>query len=187
MRRLTEEAHEIVRDVLHPGETAVDATAGNGYDTLFLARTVGPEGTVFAFDVQRDALRRTARRLDEAGMQNVVLLQRDHATLASSMPRQDHGRVGAVMFNLGYLPGGDKSLTTCIETTRAAIQAVPRLLRSGAVLTVVAYPGHPGGLGESHVVAQLLADLPSDGFEIREFAAGQEASAAPRLFAVRKK
>src|SRR5262245_8571181 len=101
--RATELAQADVRGAVRPGESAV---AGNGHDTRFLAELVGPAGRVFAFEVQPAAVARTEALLAEAGLTNVTLLLRDHADLAAVAP----GTVGAVMFNLGYLPGGDKAV-----------------------------------------------------------------------------
>lgn len=158
MRKLTEDAHAAVRTVLQSGETAIDATAGNGHDTRFLAELVGPTGRVFAFDVQPAALARTSALLESAGLANVTLLERDHAEIAEAVAAEFHGRIGAVMFNLGYLPGGDKAVTTRTATTIAAVRAAIGMLRPGGVLTVIAYPGHPGGAAECDAVRELLAD-----------------------------
>jgi predicted methyltransferase len=154
MPRLTELAHHAVRAVLGPGDVAVDATAGNGHDTRFLCDLVGPTGHVFAFDVQPSALENAARMVE--GASHVVLLQRDHAEMHDAIPPRFHGQVAAVMLNLGYLPGGDKSIVTRTESTLTAIRAALRLLRPGGVLTVIAYPGHPGGREEAAAVAMLL-------------------------------
>jgi len=179
MPRLTETAHAAVRAVLGPGETAVDATAGNGHDTAFLAGLVGPGGRVFAFDVQSEALDRTAARLRAAGLTNVVLLRRDHADLAAALPADCEGRVGAVMFNLGYLPGGDKSLKTRAESSRAAVAAALGLVRPGGVVTVVAYPSHPGGADEAAAVRRFVEAVPP-GYAAREIPSGN--GAGPTLF-----
>lgn len=182
MPRQTELAHDAVRAVLRPGETAVDATAGNGHDTEFLARLVGPAGRVFAFDVQPAALDRTAARLRAAGLGNVTLFCRDHAELAAAVPAGCAGRVGAAMFNLGYLPGGDKSVITRPDSTRAALSAALGLLRPGGVLTVVAYPGHPGGADDLAAVRRFVGSLP-DGTDIREISPGR--ATGPALFVVK--
>lgn len=153
----TEIAHEAVRKVLQPGEIAIDATAGNGHDTRFLAETVGPTGRVFAFDIQENALKATAERLAAAGLGNATLLHRNHADLADAIPASLHGRIGAAMFNLGYLPGGDKSITTQVESTVRAVAAGLRVLRSGGVLLILVYPGHPDGRVELDALRALLA------------------------------
>lgn len=165
-RRLTELAHEAVRAVLGPGEVAIDATAGNGHDTAFLARLVGPSGRVFAFDIQPEALARTAARVGNT--KAITLLVQDHAEMATAIPHEFHGRVAAIMFNLGYRPGGPPEIITRPETTCRAISAGLHLLRPGGVLTVIAYTGHPGGETEAVAVADLLRALPDPPFRVSE-------------------
>ena len=185
MKRLTDKAHQIVLAHLKPGDAAIDATAGNGHDTLFLAKRVGETGLVFAFDVQPAALKQTASRLEEAGRQNVLLLQCNHAEMANSIPAEYHGRIAAVMFNLGYLPGSDKTSTTQPETTRLALLEALSLLRAGGVLTVLAYTGHPGGLEEAAAVDRLLQDLSGEEFTVEVHI--RERPQAPRLFVVARR
>ncbi len=146
-------AHERVADALAPGAWAVDATAGNGHDTLFLARCVGSEGRVFTVDIAAAALNATGVRLDEAGVRDrVVLLQADHADLGRHLPHDARGRIAAVMFNLGFLPGGDKSRPTRAATTCAALDQALDCLRPGGLLSVLCYTGHPEGAEETRAV-----------------------------------
>lgn len=188
MERLTEKVHQILSARLCAGDLAIDATAGNGHDTLFLAQTVGRTGHVYAFDVQPTALEQTRRRLAAAGFsdhQTIHLLQKSHAEMRENIPIEHHGRIAAVMFNLGYLPGADKSLITQTESTRQAMEAGLSLLREGGALTVVAYTGHPGGEEETETVAAVLQSLPIDEFFV-EVTIPPRAH-APRLFvAVRR-
>lgn len=187
MPPLTEQAHNIIRQAVRAGDTAIDATAGNGHDTLFLARLVGPTGAVFAFDVQQAALDRTRERLDAEGLTTATLLHRDHAELDQAISDQHHGQIAAVMFNLGYLPGGDTRVTTRADRTVTAITAAIKRLRPQGVLTVIAYVGHAGGLDEAVAVERLLRELPPDEFTIQLPDASSRASTSPRLFAVTKR
>lgn len=150
--RPTELAHQIVAASLVAGDLALDATAGNGADTEWLARCVGPTGGVLAIDPQQVALDRTAERLGAArasgaAMANVELVCGSHALLQRLCPEWS-GRVGAVMFNLGYLPGGDPAITTLAASTCEALSSAIAMLRPGGVVTVLAYPGHPAGARE---------------------------------------
>jgi predicted methyltransferase len=183
--RLTELAHAAVRAVLRPGDTAVDATAGNGRDTRFLAELVTRAGRVFGFDVQPEALARAAGAV--RGLGQVTLLARDHAELADALPPEARGRVRAVMFNLGYLPGGDKAVTTRPDSTARALAAAAEVLAPGGVLTVLAYPAHPGGAEEAAAVADLLAGLPAHAFAVRETRGTADNPASPRLFVALKR
>lgn len=181
--RLTAAAHAAIADTLEPGGLAIDATAGNGHDTLFLARAVGPAGRVFAFDVQSRAIAATRNRLREARVADRVrLIEAGHETLAAQLPPEACGNIAAVMFNLGYLPGGDHAVTTASETTTAAIETAAAFLAPGAVMTLMAYRGHAGGLSESEAVARSCRALAASGCEVRcEAAAGD----GPVLWVVR--
>ncbi len=178
--RLTERAHAAVRAVLSLGEIAIDATAGNGHDTRVLAAAVGPSGRVFAFDVQSEAIARTAEALGPA--HPVTLLHMSHAEMRAAVPLEYHGRIAAVMFNLGYRPGGDRRIATSAESTLEAIAAALDLLRPGGVLTVLAYPGHSGGAEEAAAVAKALAS-----FEPVVEHGVQAGHASPLLFVVRRR
>ncbi|MEL6199010.1 MAG: class I SAM-dependent methyltransferase [Pseudomonadota bacterium] len=181
--RLTAVAHAAIADTIESGSMAVDATAGNGHDTLFLAKAVGPDGIVFAFDVQARALAVTGHRLADAGVaERVRLIHAGHELMAEQLPDAACGHLAAVMFNLGYLPGADHAVTTAAETTTAAIATAAECLAPGAVMTVMAYRGHAPGVPESEAVAQQCEMLAASGFAVsRESAAGN----GPVLWIVR--
>ncbi|MHB1421487.1 MAG: tRNA (mnm(5)s(2)U34)-methyltransferase [Bacillota bacterium] len=152
-------AQAAVEKVLQPGDAAVDATAGNGHDTLFLARIVGTRGRVYAFDVQERALAGTTRRLQEAGeLEQVKLFQAGHEKMGTYINEM----VRVVMFNLGFLPGGDRQLVTQPETTLAAVEAALALLLPGGVATIVIYTGHQGASEEGQAIKDMVAQLPQD-------------------------
>lgn len=141
---------------LRPGDTAADFTMGNGHDTQFLCETVGPEGRVYAFDIQRQALESTSARLKEAGVpDNYTLILDSHSNAGKYIDR----KIKAGMFNLGWLPGGDKSITTMRETTMPAIETALSLLDEDAVLTVAVYPGHPEGDAEGRMLEEYFSAL----------------------------
>lgn len=155
---ITSLAHEAVAAHLRPGHTTIDATAGNGHDTLFLARQVSPGGQVFAFDVQRQALDSARRHVEDAGLQDLVTwIQDGHEHMLQHIPMALHGSVDAILFNLGYLPGGDKARTTRTESTLAALDAALQILRTGGMLSVAAYPGHPEGARECDAIVTWVA------------------------------
>jgi hypothetical protein len=151
--RVTAFAQELVSRVLEPGGHAIDATVGNGRDTRFLASCVGHGGRVDGFDIQEEALETARRNLADAPQVHLHLL--GHERIGEVV----RGPVAAVMFNLGYLPSGDKRLVTRPETTVAALDAAFGLLCDGGVLTAVVYPGHEGGLAEAEAVAAWFARL----------------------------
>lgn len=144
---------------LTPGCWAVDATAGRGSDTCFLAHAVGTAGRVIAFDVQDEALKSTRERLErESVLDRVHLVHASHACLSEHLPDPARGRLAAVMFNLGYLPkGGSPSVITRPESTVQALEQACTQLQPGGVLSVVSYRGHSGGAEEDAAVAHFFA------------------------------
>lgn len=150
------------------GLCAVDATVGNGHDTLFLAQAVGPHGRVYGFDVQQHAIEAAQNRCDETGVADrVTLLRAGHERMAELLPA--NALVGAVMFNLGYLPGGDKSVVTQPATTIAALDAAVSLLAPDGVISITAYPAHAGGAKETEAVREWCAGLSHPLFKAMEY------------------
>jgi predicted methyltransferase len=178
-------AHQAVAAVLAPGDIAIDATVGNGHDTLFLAQQVGPGGKVYGFDIQEAALDSAWQRLLAAGATaQVALYHAGHEAMAVLLPETVAGRVKAVMFNLGYLPGGDKQRTTGASTTLAALQAALSLLAPGGVISLLAYTGHPGGREEAEQLKAWLACLPRDLFAVSVTAPPGASANAPQWIVI---
>lgn len=162
--RRTQQAHEVVATCVHTGHRVIDATVGNGHDTLFLARRAGNSGHVFGFDVQPTAIDATQRRLQEhradptqPPLADVSLIASNHAQMAEHIPLHWHGRIQAIMFNLGYLPGCDHALTTLWPSTLEAIDAGRRLLAAHGIMSVLCYPGHAAGRDELDGLLQLIS------------------------------
>ena len=165
--RLTERVHQRLQAHLKTGDTAIDATAGNGYDTAKLARLVGSSGHVIAIDIQQSAIDSTRRRLSETKQLDTVALHcADHAALLAELEPQLTGQVAAITFNLGYLPGSDKSIQTQAATSCAALESSSKLLKAGGLLFVTAYRGHEGGMDEAQEVATWLQALPSEAWSL---------------------
>ena len=183
-QRLTVMASSWIENVLFDGALAVDATVGNGYDTLFLAHRVGPSGTVIGFDVQKAALAGARELLKFVGSTGRVSLIHDsHSRLENYLP--PGARVQAAMFNLGYLPRGNREIITRPETTIAAIEILLRYLAANGRITVLAYRGHQGGPEEYEGVRGFLVDLPQAEWTVEEFAGKVDSPEAPRLFRIR--
>lgn len=162
-------AREWVSRMLQPGDTAIDATAGNGHDTLWLAEAVGATGRVLAFDIQAEALDATAARVAQAGLaQRVACYLGSHAGIGAVA---NPGSVAAVVFNLGYLPGHDHAVKTRPATTVAGLNAAVRALRPGGVLAVVCYPGHEGGDEETQQVELWFRALGDHGARVARYSA----------------
>ena len=176
-------AADILRQAVAPGDTAVDATMGNGHDTLFLCQLVGEGGRVYAFDVQAQAVESTKKRLTEAGVFSraaLFCLGHEHMT------EKVEGPVAAAVFNLGWLPGGDHSVTTHWETTKKAVESALSLLKPLGVLVICAYPGHQEGDRERSALTDFLSALPPQKFNVLHQKFLNAGPGAPECFAVQK-
>lgn len=181
-------AHDLMAARLRPGDWVVDGTAGNGHDTAFLAGLVGESGRVFAFDLQEAAIASTRAKLDGMGLlARCTLICDSHHRLADHLPAAARGQLAGVMFNLGWLPGHDKTCITRPETTLTAIQTALDWLRDGGLLTIVAYPGHAGGDTEAAAVGAWASELPSNAFEVRLLRPANRHGKSPECWAIRKR
>ena len=183
--RLTEKVHQILTNHLEEGDQAIDATAGNGYDTLFLAEQVGPSGKVIAIDIQDSAIRSTREKLESAGLiDRVKLVTDDHATALRNLIASNVGKVAAITFNLGYLPGSDKSIQTETESTEEALAASIQLLNPGGFLCVTAYRGHSGGIAEAETVEAFMRKSQTEGHAVDCYEP-ESSSSPPILWALK--
>ncbi len=194
MIRATELAHILVKEVVDAGDLVVDATVGNGHDTHFLADLVGPTGRVIGFDIQEPAIESARRRL--AHLHHVVLMHTGHENMtgvvrdlledpSDKSQTERSSRLAAVMFNLGYLPGGSKSVSTRPETTITALDQSLNLLRPGGLVTLVLYPGHAGGAEETSAVRAHAENL-GPGFSIAHYHRIKSRKPAPELLAIER-
>ncbi len=162
-RRLTEVAHDLIAGHVRAGDSVIDATMGNGHDTLFLAQLVGETGHVYAFDLQQQAIEQTRARLRTHGMaEEVTLIRGDHAEMGRLLPQGMAESVAAIVFNLGYLPGGEKSVTTTAQSTLDALDASLEIIKPGGIISLLVYVGHPGGLEEDMAIREWLGSLPQE-------------------------
>ena len=176
-------AAEVHAQVLRPGDTVVDATLGNGHDALRLAGLVGETGTLIGLDIQAEAVARSRERLAEAGfMERCELHVLSHERMAEVVREP----VRLIVFNLGWLPGGDKRVTTHWATTKAAVEAALGLLQPHGVLTVCAYPGHAAGDEERNALPALFAQLRPQDFNVLHQRFLNAGDGAPECFVVQK-
>lgn len=184
---LVEQAHAFIEAVVEQGDTVIDATVGNGHDTLFLARLVGGPGKVFGFDIQQEALDSAWQRLEEAGeTAQVSLYHAGHEVMALVIPSGYQSRVKAVMFNLGYLPGSDKMKITRESTTLAALQSALAYLAPGGRISVLAYTGHPGGREEAEAIKAWAANLNSTLFRLQVVLPPVTSTHSPELLMIER-
>ena len=153
----TVEAQRFAKKHLSLGSIAIDATCGNGFDTLFLAEQVGGSGVVYGVDIQARAIENVRLKLSEQGTLTQCRLVHDsHSNLDRIVDADHAGRVSVVMFNLGYLPFGEKTIVTTPTATLAGLEHALALVETGGLISVLAYPGHAGGLEESRCVGDWI-------------------------------
>lgn len=153
--RVTDLAWNFLRSIVSPGAIVVDATAGTGQDTLFLSRCIGETGHIFAFDIQAAALAMTKETIEKSGFAGkLTLINQSHDYMLAVLKNEGikEQSVKAIMFNLGYFPGGDQTIITKVDTTIRALNDAVNLLATGGMITLCLYPGHSGGLAESEAV-----------------------------------
>lgn len=163
---ITGEIHRLLKEKIGEGDIVIDATLGNGHDALFLAESIGDTGHLYGFDIQPEAIKATQTRLASQRLEHrATLLLQSHEKMALSIPDHCQGKVRCIMFNLGYLPGGNKMLTTRIDSTLAALDEGIGLLAPGGLISILAYRGHPGGARECEAVQQWTESLASPLFK----------------------
>jgi predicted methyltransferase len=157
-------AHQYWNNFLKKGDIVIDATCGNGHDTLKLSQLVLSDnvsfGKVYAFDIQLEAIQLTQKylslHLSEEKYQRVIFEHRCHGTFPTAILPES---VALIVYNLGYLPGGDKSYTTQYETTQRSIKQAQQLLRPGGALSITCYPGHAEGAKEEEAIRAYTSTL----------------------------
>ncbi len=174
MKMMVNYAHDFLKEIMSNQDIAVDFTMGNGHDTLFLAKHAKQ---VYAFDIQRTALEKTAKRLEEAGLNaafltldqvaevrhrpGVYLIEDDHAFCRQYLPYFKAG-----IFNLGYLPGQKHEITTLAKTTLIALKDALDLLIPGGRIVLVVYPGHEAGRLESQAIDCFVQALDGHDYQV---------------------
>lgn len=164
---VVEWSHWIISHVLRPGDVAFDATVGRGNDLLMMASLVGDEGCVLGCDIQERAIESARHNAEMHGVRNRVRLHvESHEYIDRICHAENVAQLRAIMYNLGYLPGGDKSIRTLAERTIASLKKALDLLMLGGTMTIVSYRGHEGGAGEAQAVLEWCKTLPPYQFEV---------------------
>ena len=170
--QVTEFAHKFIEEQVKSGDTCIDATAGNGNDTEFLCTLVGENGRVYAFDIQQEALEHTRERLEKKGLENrAILLLCGHEYMKEKIvdckKRKEDGKqetaeeISCIVFNFGYLPGGDHALGTKAETSICAIRQGLELLKKGGMMSLCIYSGGDTGFEEKDAILEYVRTLDS--------------------------
>ncbi|SDM91269.1 Putative rRNA methylase [Fictibacillus solisalsi] len=170
------------------GSTVIDATCGNGNDTLYLSRLVGKSGRVFGFDIQELAIQNTTRRLlEEHAFDNVTLFNAGHNTMKSIIPLEYHGSIAAAIFNLGYLPGGNKEIVTQSDSTIEALEQLYDLLAPAGIAVLVIYHGHEQGKKERDAVLKYARQLDQQKAHVLQYGFINQKNNPPFIVAIEKR
>ena len=181
--QITAYTQHFIRQQVMPGDICIDATMGKGGDTYYLCSKTGESGKVYAFDVQEEALERTAARLEAAGLRaRATLILAGHETMRENVPVSPR----AVMFNLGWLPGAAHIVTTRTETTMRAVQAALELVQPDGVVSICVYPGHEEGTRELHALLAWAAGLDVRAYNVLHHNFIAAKAGTPQLLLIQK-
>jgi predicted methyltransferase len=176
-------SHLVMKAFIQPGDTVIDGTMGRGRDTLFLSNAVGPTGKVYSFDIQEQALAITrALLIDSGSHQNYELIHDSH----ENADKHVTGMIDAAMFNLGYMPGGDHSITTNAVSTLSAIKVCMGLLKPLGIITICVYYGHTEGLEEKKQLIDFLVNVDNKAFAVSKLDFLNQPNAPPQLIFIQK-
>lgn len=186
MERPLQFSHRLLEEIIHRGDEVIDATVGNGYDTVFLADLVGEEGKVWGFDIQSQAIQVTKERLVSQKLDGQVqLIHAGHEQIDQYIS-PDHS-IQAAVFNLGYLPKGDKSIITHPKTTLQALDHCLTRLVSGGLISIMVYFGHAGGENERDAILKFSQQLPQNDFTVYHYQIINQINQPPFLLIIEKK
>lgn len=150
-------AHKMIQERVKQGNICIDATAGRGKDTAFLCQLVGENGTVLAFDIQPEAVESTKKRLADLGLEQIGKVFLDsHSNIDQYIEEES---VDCIVFNFGYLPGGDHSIYTTPETSIQAIQKGLKLLKKGGFMSLCVYYGGDSGYEEKNALMDFFKTI----------------------------
>ncbi|KPU28122.1 SAM-dependent methyltransferase [Caloranaerobacter sp. TR13] len=181
--KATDIAKRIVEERVKEGDIVIDATIGNGYDTVFLAKLVGKTGKVYGFDIQSKAIENTKAKLIESTLtERVILIKDSH----ENIDRYVKEKIDLVIFNLGYLPGGDHEITTKPNSTIKALKKSLDILKENGIIVLVIYHGHEMGKIEKNIIEQYVRELNQKKYTVIKFEFINQINNPPLIIAIEK-
>ncbi|MDX8359220.1 class I SAM-dependent methyltransferase [Cytobacillus sp. IB215316] len=178
----------LLQATLSKGDLAIDATVGNGNDTLFLSQLVGESGHIYGFDIQEQAILSTTKLLETHNVYNgVTLYQASHDTIIDTIPTELHGHIKAAVFNLGYLPGGNKEIVTKPTSTIQALEQLLSVLAVGGIIIIVIYSGHPEGKIERDEILHYASTLNQKDASVLQYKFINQINNPPFIIAIEKR
>lgn len=174
---------ELMSSHIRPGDTVLDCTVGNGYDTLNLSSLVGSKGKVYGFDIQKQAIDMTKAFLERnSSIDNVSLIHDSHENIDQYI----NDKLSFIVYNLGYLPKGDKAIKTNSISTINSIKKALNLLGHNGLLLVTVYVGHAGGPEEKQALEQLFSELDQKEFNVLKYDFINQSNYPPILYCLEK-
>ncbi|CAG9622446.1 class I SAM-dependent methyltransferase [Sutcliffiella rhizosphaerae] len=187
LERVLPYSKKLLNLAISEGDIAVDCTIGNGHDTLFLAELVGEIGHVYGFDIQDEAIHQTKSLLDEHQLANRATLNKiSHEHLLDTIPPEKHEHIRGAVFNLGYLPGGDKAIVTVPESTITAVDKLLSVMKKEAIIVLVVYHGHPEGQLERDALLEYVSMLDQKKAHVLQYQFMNQKNNAPFIIAIEK-
>lgn len=174
---------KLIEENVSEGNIVLDSTTGNGNDTLALAKAVGRDGYVYGFDVQKRALEITLEKLKESKLDSRVNLIEDSH---ENIDRYIDKKLDFIIYNLGYLPSGDKSIKTNINSTSISIKKALKLMNINGLLVITVYVGHVGGLEEKEGLELVFKTLNQKEFNVLKFDFINQINNPPILYIVER-
>ncbi len=178
-----EYSHYIIKSKINSGDVVIDATMGNGHDTLFLADLVKENGKVYSFDIQSEAIDITRKKLNDNNLLSQVTCILDSHEKIDELVKEP---IKAAMFNLGYLPGADKISKTNPTITIEALKHAYKLLTTGGIITIVIYTRHDNGY-EAEKVEEFLKTLPQQEVSVMKCSYLNQANYPPYVIVIEKR
>lgn len=180
-------SHYLLEESVREGDVVIDATCGNGNDTLFLSKLVGETGHVFAFDIQKQAIENTKKLINDNGFDHVSVINDSHSHMNKYLPEGIDDEIGGAIFNLGYLPRSDKSIITKGESTITAIDAILTQLKKNGLIVIVVYHGHEGGKSEKEMILKHVIHLDQKQYAVLQYGFINQKNNPPFIIAIQKR
>ncbi|MGJ5711662.1 class I SAM-dependent methyltransferase [Staphylococcus auricularis] len=184
LERILTFAKTLIQTHISPDSIVIDATCGNGFDTAFLAESV-PDGHVYGFDIQQAAIEATNQRTE--AYSNVQTIHASHSEVKQYIDAEHVGHIDAAIFNLGYLPKGDKSIVTKPESTIQAIESIFDLLATEGIIVLVIYHGHEEGKVERDALLNYLKQLDQQRAHVLQYEFINQQNNPPFICAIEKR
>ena len=179
-------SQHLLQKQIHPQAKIIDATIGNGNDTAFIANLLGPKGKLFGFDIQQTAIDQNKTRLEELKPAcEITLFKQSHASMIDVLADVT-GQIDAIIFNLGYLPHADETITTTLPSTYTAILQSLCLLKPKGLLIIVAYKGHAAGQTEFQALGKLFAHAHPSHYYVTHYGQINALGDPPSVFTIEK-